>query len=131
MFMLDTNVLVAIAEGNREVLKKVVELRADELCVSSLVEMEFRTQIAGLASDHPWFQIRTAVLDSMIVYPFDSAAAARAAYLRRGLLDQGKRANRIDTLVAAHALSLGRVLVTNNTKDFEKIPGLKLDNWAK
>jgi tRNA(fMet)-specific endonuclease VapC len=67
----------------------------------------------------------------MIVYPFDSAAASRAAYLRRGLLDQGKRANRIDTLVASHALSLGRVLVTNNTKDFEKIPGLKLDNWSK
>jgi tRNA(fMet)-specific endonuclease VapC len=131
MFMLDTNVLVAIAEGKREVLERVIALRGDELCVSSLAEMEYRTQIAGLASDHPSFQIRTAVLDSLIVYPFDSTAAARAAELRRGLLDEGKRANRIDTLVAAHALSLGRVLVTNNTKDFEKIPGLKLDNWAK
>jgi tRNA(fMet)-specific endonuclease VapC len=93
--------------------------------------MEYRTQIAGLASDHPSFQIRTAVLDSLIVYPFDSTAAARAAELRRGLLAQGKKANRLDTLVAAHAISLGKVLVTNNTKDFEGIPGLKLDNWVK
>lgn len=131
MFMLDTNVLVAIAEGNRQVLERVIALRVDELCVSSLVEMEFRTQIARLATDHLSFQVRTAILDSLVVYSFDSTAAARSAEIRRGLLDQGKKANRLDTLVAGHAISLGTILVTNNTKDFENIPGLKLDNWVK
>lgn len=131
MFMLDANVLVAIAEGNRNVLSRITELSSDEIAISSLVEMEFRTHVAGLPADHPGYLLRTAVLDTLKVYPFDSAAAIRAADLRRALLDKGHRANRIDTLIAAHALSLGKVLVTNNTKDFEKIPGLKLDNWSK
>jgi tRNA(fMet)-specific endonuclease VapC len=131
MFMLDTNVLVAIAEGDRNVLRRITELSNDEVAISTLVEMEFRTHVAGPPSDHPGYLLRTAVLDTLKVYPFDSAAAVRAAELRRGLLDKGQRANRIDTLIAGHAVSLGKVLVTNNTKDFEKIPDLKLDNWSK
>ena len=130
MFMLDTNVLVAIAEGDRNVLRRITELSNDEVAISTLVEMEFRTNVAGLPSEHPGYLLRTAVLDTLKVYPFDSTAAVRAAELRRGLLDKGQRANRIDTLIAAHAVSLGKVLVTNNTKDFEKIPDLKLENWS-
>jgi tRNA(fMet)-specific endonuclease VapC len=130
MFVLDTNVLVAIAAGNRNVLRRITEFSNDEIAISSLVEMEFRTHVAGLPTDHPGYLLRTAVLDTLKVYPFDSAAAIRAAELRRALLEKGHRANRIDTLIAAHAVSLGKVLVTNNTKDFEKVPGIKLDNWA-
>jgi len=131
MFMLDTNVLVAIAEGNRKVLSRITELSRDEIAISSLVEMEFRTHVAGLTSDHPGYLLRTAVLDTLKVYPFDSAAAGRAAELRRALLDKGKRANRIDTLIAAHAVSLGKVLVTHNAKDFRGVPELQIDDWMK
>ena len=126
MFMLDTNVLIDLQNRNQAIFRRLAALEDDLVSISSVVELEFRTGLEGLPGDSEKYQFGIALLDRIRVYPFDSAAAQHAAYLRF----HGRHPQKFDTLVAAHALSLGRVLVTSNTKDFEKIPGLKLDNWS-
>ena len=125
--MLDTNVLIALQRGNQEVARILSTLNQESVGISSIVELEFRAGLLRESADSPGYQIGHAILDSVRVYPFDSSAATSGAFLKM----LSKNSNRMDTLIAAHAIALGRVLVTNNTKDFENIPGLQLDNWAK
>ncbi len=127
MFMLDTNVLIGLQKGSRDILERLTELQDDEFAISSIVELEFRAGLEGLPGDSLDYQFGIAILDRIRVYPFDSAAAQYAARLRAS----AKIARKFDTLVAAHALSLGKVLVTNDRKGFAGVPGLKLDNWSK
>jgi tRNA(fMet)-specific endonuclease VapC len=65
------------------------------------------------------------------VLPFDSEAALRYGEVGALLAEMGSPIGQMDTLIAAHALALDRVLVTNNTKHFSKVRGLRVQNWAK
>ena len=63
------------------------------------------------------------------VLDFGQVQAKRAAEIEIQLKNGGKASGVVDSLIAAHAVSLGLTLVTNNTKHFENVPGLKLENW--
>ena len=64
------------------------------------------------------------------VLAWDRAAADEFGALEAELLGTGRPIGSNDTMIAAHALSLGRVLVTNNRKHFSRVPGLELENWS-
>jgi tRNA(fMet)-specific endonuclease VapC len=66
-------------------------------------------------------------LPALLVMPFDSAAASAYGPIREATRERKK--NQLDTLIAAHAVSLGVVLVTSNERDFSAYPGLRVDNW--
>ena len=70
-------------------------------------------------------------LEPLEVADFDHAAAMAYANVRAALEAAGTPIGPLDTQIAAHALSLGITLVSNNTREFERVPGLKLANWAK
>ena len=65
------------------------------------------------------------------VLAWDRPAADRFASLQARLLDTGNPIGGNDAMIAAHALSLGRVLVTNNQKQFSRVSGLSVENWAR
>ncbi len=64
------------------------------------------------------------------VLPWDSRAAESFSKLGASLLEQGTPIGSNDTMIAAHALSLGGTLVTNNIRHFSKVPKLKIENWT-
>lgn len=64
------------------------------------------------------------------ILPFDDRAACRHGEIRACLEQQGQPIGSLDMLIAAHAGSLSLTLVTNNFREFEKVPGLALENWA-
>lgn len=64
------------------------------------------------------------------VYAWDQTAADQFADTQTYLLDNGKPIGANDTMIAAHALSCGAMLITNNTRHFSKVPDLKFDNWV-
>jgi tRNA(fMet)-specific endonuclease VapC len=64
-----------------------------------------------------------------VVAPFDSAAAQAYGPIR--LATRESKKDHLDKLIAAHAVSLGAIVVTNNTSDFGKYPGLEVENWLK
>jgi tRNA(fMet)-specific endonuclease VapC len=127
MFMLDTNVLIALQKRNKAVLEKIASLSDSDVAISSIVELEFRVGLQRPELEPDEFAWGQAILDSLRVFSFESSAAKHGALLR----GQVGKSNNYDLLIAAHAIAMGKVLVTNNTKDFENIPGLKLDNWAE
>jgi len=69
--------------------------------------------------------------DLIPVSPLDSSAAAHYGKLRAHLERAGSQIGAYDLLIAAHALSLGFVLVTNNVREFSRMPGLRVENWVE
>lgn len=67
-------------------------------------------------------------LDQII--PWDKAAANEYARLHSSLLKKGNPIGNNDTMIAGHAISIGAILVTNNTRHFRKVPKLNIENWA-
>jgi tRNA(fMet)-specific endonuclease VapC len=65
------------------------------------------------------------------VHPLTPSVAPHYGSVRKALEDAGTRIEAMDLLIAAHALDLGAVLVTNNTREFSRVPGLRLENWVE
>ena len=120
-FLLDTNICIYLLGGQDETARaRVEECRAGQLATSSVAfaEVMFGARALGSAA------AAEAFFELVKVLPFDAAAARVYSKLpfRRG---------RFDRLIAAHALSLDLVLVTNNERDFDDVPGLRVENWAE
>ena len=69
-------------------------------------------------------------LAPLTILPFDEAAVWSYGELRADLERRGTPIGSLDTMIAAHALSRQALLITNNLREFSKVPGLHLDNWA-
>lgn len=68
-------------------------------------------------------------LTPLVMVDFDRASAVAYGKIRAALQSRGTPIGSLDTLIAAHALSLGVILVTNNIREFSRVPKLKLENW--
>lgn len=120
-YLLDTNICIYLLEGRSEPARRRLEqCEIGEVGTSAIVHGEVmigvRDPIAA-ASAEQFFSM-------VAVQPFDMEASRAYAQLRF------KRTN-FDKLIAAHALSLGLTLVTNNEHDFAEIPGLTVENWTR
>ena len=130
-YMLDTNI-IAYAKNHRpeQVLKRLMQHRPEEVCISSitLAELEY-----GVYNSERPEQNQLALMTFLArieVLPFDAEAAREYGFIRADLKRKGTPIGANDLLIAAHAKSLGLVLVTNNTREFERVAGLRLENWA-
>ena len=130
-YMLDTNI-ISYAKSNRPetVLNKLKQHEYKDLCISvvTLAELEY-----GVCNSPDPDRNRMALmifLAGITVMPFDANAAKEYGKIRFDLKSKGHMIGANDLLIAAHARSLGLTLVTNNTKEFERVDGLKLENWA-
>lgn len=127
--MLDTDTVSYALRGHGHVGDRILEHRPSELCISSitLAELRYGAELKGSEKLHRL--IHTFVSNFPLV-SLDTAAAdvfgTVAAKLARG----GTPIGPLDTLLAAHALSLGLILVTNNTRHFERVDGLKTESWV-
>ena len=69
-------------------------------------------------------------LSRVAAAPFDAAAALSFGRARAALAASGPPIGPLDTLIASHALALGAILVTNNLREFERVPGLQVEDWT-
>ncbi len=92
----------------------------------SLSELRFGAEKRRSKRLHRLIDVFTATID---VVPFDSAAAGAFGRVCAALESKGNPIGIFDTLIAAHAVSLGVTLVTNNTKHFARVRELKTENW--
>jgi tRNA(fMet)-specific endonuclease VapC len=131
LYMLDTETASYVMKGtNSNVVKRLRALPTDATCISAIVESELRFGIAV----SPRRQRDQEALDEFLAYMqvLDYPAAASADYglIRGDLKQRGAIIGANDLLIAAHARHLGLTLVTNNTREFSRVPGLKVENWA-
>ncbi|MBR3108596.1 MAG: type II toxin-antitoxin system VapC family toxin [Clostridia bacterium] len=130
-FMLDTNI-IAYAKNNRpeSVLQRLTQYKPEDMCVSAITmaELEF-----GVFNSSRPDQNRLALLlflSRIAVVPFDADAAREYGSIRADLTKKGTPIGANDLLIAAHARSLGLTLVTNNTREFERVENLRVENWV-
>ena len=105
------------------------EHRPSEVCISSITLAELRYGADLRPSRKRHALIGTFVRDIAIA-PFDQPAADRFGVLAAELSRQGTPIGAYDTLIAAHALTLGVIFVTNNLKHFDQVPDLQTENWV-
>jgi len=127
-YLIDTNIAIHARDGTDRVLDKLAE-HGGEVLLSALSLAELQR---GIYRDSKFTAIRQARLEVLLrglpVLPFDAAAAV--AYGRIVAQCGWARGRDYDRMIAAHAISSGCILVTNNAADFRDIPGLSTENWA-
>lgn len=129
-YMLDTNMVSHFIKGVNNVRNKVVSVPMSELGISAITEGEL---LFGLAKKPDAKQLSIVVHEFLIrvdVLPWDSAVAAYYGTLRADMQKKGKILGNLDLLIAAHALALGVVLVTNDPA-FAQVEGLKIEDWTQ
>jgi tRNA(fMet)-specific endonuclease VapC len=130
MILLDTNICIYIINTRPpQVLARFHQYRMGEIGLSGVVAAELAYGVAksGSARNREALEMFLAPLEIM---PFDGKAIWAYGDLRADLERRGQPIGSLDTMIAAHALSLDAVLVTNNTREFSRVSGLRLENWA-
>jgi len=128
-FMLDADTVSYGIRGEGQVGTRVLQHRPSELCISAITLAELKVGAEAKRSQKLNRSIRSFIKDVAVI-AFDEAAADRFALVAAALARRGEPIGALDTLVAAHALSLGLTVVTNNTKHFSRVPGLTVENWV-
>ena len=127
-FLLDTDAISFAMRGEGGVAVELRRRQPSQVCTSSIVVGELELGIVRRGSRKLRRQL-DALYSGLEVLPYDVEAARRYGRLAAVLLDDGVPIGVEDTMVAAHALSRGLVLVTHNRRHFERVPGLRLDDW--
>jgi tRNA(fMet)-specific endonuclease VapC len=126
--MFDTDTASYAMRGQGRVAHRILQHRRSDLCISVLTLAQLRHGATLRNSAKLHLLIDTLVSDIAVV-PFDEACASRYADLGVDLTRRGSVIGEFDTLIAAHALALDLTLVTNNVKHFDRVRGLKIENW--
>ena len=133
-YVLDTDTCSYVMRARDRGLLSVMEERAREgadLSISAVTYAELRLGAERSGSTQRYNAAIRAFCERLSgVLAWDRSAADAFASLQARLLAGGKPIGSNDAMIAAHALSLGRVLVSNNVKHFSRVPGLRLENWA-
>lgn len=131
-YMLDTNICVyAIKHKPEQVFRRLQEHAPSEVCISSVTYAEL---VHGVEKSQSIEKNRVALallLANIEIMDFDSLAAESYGRIRADLEKLGTPIGPLDMMIAGHARSLDYTIVTNNTKEFVRVQGLKLENWAE
>lgn len=129
-YMLDTNICIYIIKNKpKKVIMELKRHKPSEICVSAITYAELTHGVEkSMAVEKN--RLALALLFSNIeVLDFDIKAAIHYGKIRAYLEKQGTPIGPLDMMIAAHAISLGYTVVTNNIKEFQRVPDLKLENW--
>ena len=132
IYMLDTNICIYTMKKKPEkVLQRFKEEISEGLCISSitLAELEYGMKHSSDAAKNELALLRFLV--PLSVLPFGMAAATEYGEIRAYLQRKGTPIGPLDMLIAGHARSEKLILVTNNVQEFERVPNLKVENWAE
>lgn len=131
-YMLDTNICIyLIKQQPREVIEKFQGIALGEIAISTVTVAEMMYGVRKSQYKEKNKAALQAFLAPLEMVAFDFAAAQQYGVVRAYLEKIGKPIGAYDLMIAAHALSLGVVLVTNNEQEFQRIPDLIVENWVK
>jgi tRNA(fMet)-specific endonuclease VapC len=130
-YMLDTNILIYTIRNRPTKVRKAFKRHADYLAMSTVTlgELIYGAE-KSTQSDRNLADIE-ALAARMDVIPFDSQAAIHFGQVRAELAKSGKLIGPYDLMIAGHARSRGLILVTNNLREFKRVPGLRVENWTR
>lgn len=128
-YLLDTNTCVDVMRNHPNVVNRMSGVAPGDSVISTITSYELYTGIAKCASPDKEQAKVDLLLRTVIELPFDQTAAREAGRIRGLLESRGEMIGPYDVLLAAHALAAGLILVTANTNEFQRVPGLTVENW--
>lgn len=132
LHLLDTDTCsYAIRHASATLDTRLAASKAGSLAMSVVTRAELMFGLAKRGNPRALSGLVKGFLDRIAVLPWDAAAADRYAELRAQLERDGSPIGIFDTMIAGHALALNAVLVTNNSRHFQKAKALKLENWLE
>lgn len=131
MYMLDTNICIfAIKKRPEKVLARLQTHKPSEICISSITYAELCHGVEKSQAKARNRLALTLFLSAINIMPFDELAANEYGKVRAALEANGTPIGPLDTQIAAHAKALNITLVTNNTREFQRVEGLHIEDWA-
>jgi tRNA(fMet)-specific endonuclease VapC len=129
-YMLDTNICIYVIKNRPAALRERFDQLAEALCISAITLGELLYGVEKSARRSQSLQAVEQFTARLEVVPFSLRAAAHFGQIRAELAKLGTLCGAYDMLIGAHARSQGLMLVTNNVREFQRIPGLLVDNWV-
>lgn len=129
-YMLDTNICIFTIKNRPQQVREVFKVHHGQLCISTITLMELiygaekSSNPPRNLADVEGFSARLEVLK------YDQNAAAHTGQLRAELAKAGTPIGPYDHMIAGHARSQGLILVTNNRREFDRVPGLRVEDWV-
>jgi tRNA(fMet)-specific endonuclease VapC len=129
--LLDTNTCIyLIRRRPKEALQRFERFEVGEVGVSVITISELRYGVEKSTRPEQNLRALQQFLLPLEVLDFGLEATVSYGRVRASLEERGTPIGPLDTLIAAHALSLGATLVTNNTREFERVSGLQIEDWT-
>ena len=131
MYCLDTDVISALLrpEPQLEPIRRLARIPADEQQTTAITAGELLYGALRRGSERVRTTVEAFLASAITILPFDTAAVAEYARIRNELETGGRRLADPDLRIAAIALSRDLTLVTGNVRHFQRVPGLRVENW--
>jgi tRNA(fMet)-specific endonuclease VapC len=130
-YMLDTNICIYIIKAKpTTVIERFLKTDPSHIGISSITMSELSYGVHKSAKPEQNQIALAQFLAPLEIWPYGDEAAHCYGGLRAHLEKKGTPIGSLDMLIAAHALCVPCILITNNTREFHRVPGLKIENWA-
>ena len=130
MYLLDTNICIYIInEQPAQVVQRLIQAGRESLAISTVTVAELAFGIAKSKREGSRIKLEN-FLSQFPILDWNQDAAWVYGNVRKTLEGKGQRIGERDLLLACQALALDATMVTNNTREFERVEGLKLENWV-
>lgn len=129
-YMLDTNTCIFTIKNKPSHIRDAFNRHHGRLCISTITLSELIYGAENSLAPERNLSAIEGMAARLEVLPFDSAAASHSGQIRAELKRKGRPIGPYDILIAGHARSIGLVLVTNNTREFARVDGLRLEDWV-
>lgn len=130
-YLIDTNICIYAQKGVPSVLRNVQAYWQEGIAISAITLAELEHGVAASANPQRNAIALLKMLSILNVLPFGSDAASEYGSISAALRKKGMPIGTMDTLIAAHGKAAGLIVVTHNTREFERVDGLQLVDWYK
>ncbi len=129
-FMLDTNIIIYTIKNKPTTVRKTFKKHEGQMCLSTVTLGELIYGAEKSSQPEKNMEVIESMIARLEVLSFEPHDTTHFGQLRAELASIGKPIGPYDTMIAGHARSRGLILVTNNTKEFKRVPGLRIENWV-
>ena len=129
-YLLDTNIVIYTMKNRPKEVKDAFRRHYGQICISSVTYMELVFGAERSANPERNLRVLEGFAARLDTLSYGIDAATHTGQIRAELAAAGTPIGPYDQMIAGHARSLGLIVVTNNTREFERVKGLRVDNWV-
>lgn len=130
-YMLDTNILIYTIKNKPKIVREAFKAHYGQICISTVAFMELVYGAEKSANPERNLADIEGLAARLDILDYDDAAATHTGQIRAELAIAGKPIGPYDQMIAGHARSRGLIIVTNNIKEFKRVPGTRVENWVE